>query len=354
MLKFRVAVTDDLMHADGTMAFPDYSLAGLQADFRVEFKRIAGTPRIEAADLTDVDVLISVPMAAPLTAHSFPGTAGPLAIVRVGVGFEDVDVDACTRNHAALIIPRDAVQRPTAVAALTLILALATRLIEKHRLDSGRACGMAPPGSVAGYRLGRQSARNSWLRQHRIRSGRAVPAIGHAVSGRRPGSFTLAGAGPRRRDRDPARHAFAGGFYLHPLPPEQCHSRHYRRRGAADYEVIQLHHQYGTRRNCRSASPCGRVAVAAYRRRRIGRICRRTPVARRSNILPRQCGVVRALLNWTRELDVDLSQSNVRSIESLLAGAVPEGVVNTAVLRDPIFLARLRSLSSEMDPKIAQ
>ncbi len=38
MLKFRVAVTDDLMHADGTMAFPDYSLAGLQADSRVEFK----------------------------------------------------------------------------------------------------------------------------------------------------------------------------------------------------------------------------------------------------------------------------------------------------------------------------
>ena len=122
------------MQADGSIAFPDYSFGPLTDDPSIGFKRLACGRVIRGADLEDVDLLISVPMTAAVTAESFPLSQRLLAILRVGVGYEDVDVDACTRNGVALIIPTDAVRRPTAIAALTLMLALATRLLDKHRL----------------------------------------------------------------------------------------------------------------------------------------------------------------------------------------------------------------------------
>ena len=64
--------------------------------------------------------------------HDMVLPASLKAIARAGAGYDDVDVSACTASHVALAIASDAVRRPTAVAALTLILAAATRLIPKH------------------------------------------------------------------------------------------------------------------------------------------------------------------------------------------------------------------------------
>ncbi len=301
-----------------------------------------------------MDVLISVPMAAPLTVHSFPGTAGPLAIVRVGVGFEDVDVDACTRNHAALIIPRDAVQRPTAVAALTLILALATRLIEKHRLTL--------EGPAAWPR--RAALRGTGL-DGKVLGILGCGSIGSDLVGLcRPLGMRFLVADP---DLSPSQ-ARALGVEIATLPDVlswadfisiHCPLNN-ATRGIIGAEELRTMKSSSFIINTARGGIVDQPALAdALRWRRIAGagldVFVDEPPSPDDPILSLDNVVLSAhSLNWTRELDVDLSQSNVRSIESLMAGAVPEGVVNTAVLRDPIFLARLRSLSSEMGPKIAQ
>lgn len=55
-------------------------------------------------------------------------------IARNGVGYDTVDVAACTRNGVLVTNTPIAVRRPVAVAALTLVFALAGRLFEKDEL----------------------------------------------------------------------------------------------------------------------------------------------------------------------------------------------------------------------------
>src|SRR5262245_14273809 len=85
-------------------------------------------------------------------------------IARFGVGYDSVDVEACTRNGILLTITPDAVRRPVAAAALTLLLALSHKLLIKDRLTrtgrwaeklaymgqglTGRALGVLGLGNV--------------------------------------------------------------------------------------------------------------------------------------------------------------------------------------------------------------
>ena len=65
---------------------------------------------------------------------SLEGAPRLRVIARFGVGYDSVDVDACTRAGVLLTITPDGVRRPVATAALTLLLALAHRLRNKDRL----------------------------------------------------------------------------------------------------------------------------------------------------------------------------------------------------------------------------
>jgi len=60
-------------------------------------------------------------------------------VVRTGVGYEDADVPSLTKADVAFAIATEVVRRPTAVAAVTLILAVTTRLMELHRII-GKYC----------------------------------------------------------------------------------------------------------------------------------------------------------------------------------------------------------------------
>ena len=64
--------------------------------------------------------------------------ADRLALVaRFGVGYDNVDVEACTRNGMALTITPDGVRRPVAASILALLLALGHRLLIKDRIARG-------------------------------------------------------------------------------------------------------------------------------------------------------------------------------------------------------------------------
>lgn len=70
-----------------------------------------------------------------VTAASVSGPGRRVKIVaRNGVGYDTVDVEACTRNGVLVTNTPLAVRRPVAVAAITLVLALSVRLFEKDEL----------------------------------------------------------------------------------------------------------------------------------------------------------------------------------------------------------------------------
>lgn len=76
---------------------------------------------------------------AVVSAATLEGADRLALIARHGVGLDMVDVDACTDRGVAVTITPDGITRPMASAALTLILALTHRLIERDRaLHEGR------------------------------------------------------------------------------------------------------------------------------------------------------------------------------------------------------------------------
>jgi D-3-phosphoglycerate dehydrogenase len=138
---FRVALSGDFRKADGTPTYPDFDLAPLRAAAGVETAFLAGASPIAAAELEEFDALI-------LLAHRFAAESVPQSgrlglVARFGVGYDTVDVDACTRAGIALVITPDGVRRPVAVSILTLMLALTGRLMVKDRLTRAAAAGFA-------------------------------------------------------------------------------------------------------------------------------------------------------------------------------------------------------------------
>ena len=122
MSKFRVAISGDFKKPDGTPAFPDFDLSSLAQNPSVEHRYIGGNGTVQAADLEGFDALILlIPRIEP---ESFPSDGRLAIIARFGVGYDTVNVKACTDHACALVITPDGVRRPVAVSIITFMLAL--------------------------------------------------------------------------------------------------------------------------------------------------------------------------------------------------------------------------------------
>ena len=129
---FRVGITRDFLKKDGTPAFHDIGLDLLDAA-KIPWEVLPTLdPEIRPDHARDYDGLLV--LAPKVTAGTLEG-AGRLKIVaRFGVGYDNVDVAACTRAGVILTITPDGVRRPVAAAALTFLLALSHKLLIKDRL----------------------------------------------------------------------------------------------------------------------------------------------------------------------------------------------------------------------------
>jgi phosphoglycerate dehydrogenase-like enzyme len=83
-------------------------------------------------EIEEYDALIT--LRPRFTASSFQGADRLAIIARWGVGYDMIDVPACTEADVLLAITVDAVRKPVAEAILTFLLALAKRLPAKDRL----------------------------------------------------------------------------------------------------------------------------------------------------------------------------------------------------------------------------
>jgi phosphoglycerate dehydrogenase-like enzyme len=148
---FRVALSGDFRKADGSPTYPDFDLAPLKAASGVEMAFLEPVDPIPAVQLEGFDALIL--LAHRFTRDSIP-PGGRLAVVaRFGVGYDTVDVEACTNAGIALVITPDGVRRPVAVSIVTLMLALTGKLMVKDRLTRMAAEGFARRGVHMGMGL---------------------------------------------------------------------------------------------------------------------------------------------------------------------------------------------------------
>lgn len=121
------------MGPDGRVTFGDIGLSildrcpGLTWGFLAE-----NTPELGPEQVRDYDALLV--LGPRVTATTLEGSDRLAIVARFGVGYDSVDVEACTRNGVLLTITPEGVRRPVAVAAMTLILALAHKLLIKDRL----------------------------------------------------------------------------------------------------------------------------------------------------------------------------------------------------------------------------
>src|SRR5262245_33275172 len=133
--KFRVALSGDFKKADGSPTFPDFDLAPLQSARGVEVAFLENVSPIRAEQVADFDALILlIPRFGKESIHP----NGRLSVVaRFGVGYDNVDVPACTEADIPLVITPDGVRRPVAVSIMAFMLALTGKMLVKDKLTRG-------------------------------------------------------------------------------------------------------------------------------------------------------------------------------------------------------------------------
>lgn len=132
-MTFRIALTADFYDEASTPRYADFGLDTFEGHSHIAVSRFAEhlgeiTPDQLAGNHA---ALVLTPR---VTAASLAGCDDLLAISRFGVGYDSVDVEACTANGILVTITPGTVDRPVAEATIAWMLALTHRVLQKDRL----------------------------------------------------------------------------------------------------------------------------------------------------------------------------------------------------------------------------
>ena len=130
---FRVALTADFYEANGATKYRDIGLKLFDGRSHFVVSQFADhRAEIEPQQLAGANgVIVLTPR---VTARSLTQSQDLLAIGRFGVGYDSVDVQACTAADVLLFITAGAVDRPVAEATVGWMLALTHHFRMKDRL----------------------------------------------------------------------------------------------------------------------------------------------------------------------------------------------------------------------------
>jgi phosphoglycerate dehydrogenase-like enzyme len=153
---FRVGFSADFLNEQGQLVFPDIGLSVLNDRPGLAHQFMGGyLPEYSPAQLSGYDVVIS--LKPRVTAQSLQGVTRLCAIGRCGVGYDNVDLRACTENDVAVYITPQGVVKPMAESIVLFVLALSHNLVRKDRMvregrwvESTRALGREPRDRVIG------------------------------------------------------------------------------------------------------------------------------------------------------------------------------------------------------------
>ena len=156
MNQFRVGFSADFCDQQGQPVFPDLGLSLLEGIPRVSHEFVAEyRDEYSPHQLADYDVVIS--LKPKVTAQSLHGVSRLCAIGRCGVGYDNIDLEACTEQGIAVFITPAGVVRPVAESIVLFVLALSHNLLRKDRLvrrglwaESARPLGREPRQRIFG------------------------------------------------------------------------------------------------------------------------------------------------------------------------------------------------------------
>ena len=130
---FRVALTADFYGADGSPRYADFGLGTFAGHPHVEVSRFdRHEPEISARQLREAHGVIV--LSPRVTRASLAGNDSLLAVGRFGVGYDSVDVAACTAANVLAMIAAGAVNHSMAEATIAWLLALTHHVAAKDRL----------------------------------------------------------------------------------------------------------------------------------------------------------------------------------------------------------------------------
>ncbi|MEZ6051078.1 MAG: hypothetical protein R3C02_06745 [Planctomycetaceae bacterium] len=162
---FRLAQTADFFDEAGNAKFADLGTSLLEDHPHIQLSKLPEFyPTISADQLADSHgVIVLTPK---VTAESVTGCDDLLAIGRFGVGYDSVDVGACTAQDVLVVITTGAVDRPVAEATIGWMIALTHHMFVER--STGPEGAVERPNELHGLRTARPHAGSD-------RSGRYRP-----------------------------------------------------------------------------------------------------------------------------------------------------------------------------------
>src|SRR2546423_852995 len=130
---FQVALTADFYTPSGEPKFADLGLSVFDEHAHIQVRPFAEhRPQIGADQLAGANgVIVLTPR---VTAETLTAADDLLAVGRFGVGYDSVDVAACTAADVLLLITTGAVDRPVAEATVGWMIGLTHHTLVKDRL----------------------------------------------------------------------------------------------------------------------------------------------------------------------------------------------------------------------------
>lgn len=130
---FKVGLTRDFLSPAGELSYKDMGLDILDKEptIQYEFLKEHSSP-IKADMIAGYDAIIS--LAPAYDQKSFEGLSRLKAICRFGVGYDMVDVKACSNANVLVTITKGAVNYSMAEATIAWMLTLSHRVFEKDQL----------------------------------------------------------------------------------------------------------------------------------------------------------------------------------------------------------------------------
>jgi phosphoglycerate dehydrogenase-like enzyme len=130
---FTVALTADFYDSSGATKFQDIGLSVFEGQSQIrqrvfrEHRKLIGSDQLEGAQ----GVVVLTPT---VTAETVSKSDDLLVMARFGVGYDSVDVKACTDADVLVTITIGAVDRPVAEATVGWLIALSHHMLVKDRL----------------------------------------------------------------------------------------------------------------------------------------------------------------------------------------------------------------------------
>ena len=342
--KFRVALSGDFKKADGSPVFPDFDIEPLRKAPGVEMAYLDSRNPLQTAQLDDFDALI-------LLAHRFAPESVPksgrLAVVaRFGVGYDTVDVPACTAAGIALAITPDGVRRPVAVSILTFILALTGKLMAKDWLARLGPPGFAARGEhmgvgLVGRTLGSVGVGNIGAEMFRLARPFDMKFIAHDPYA---DAKTAAELGIELVGLDDV---FASADIVTincPLSDATRHLVNARRLGLMKKTAYLINTARGPIVDQKALTEVlreRRIAGAGLDVFEVEPTDPNDPLLKLDNVI-----VAPHALCWTDQCFAGNGAADVKAVLDIQHGRVPRGVVNREVLDSPRFKARLEDYRS--------